>query len=250
MSDLRIDTPVPGIRVLTLTRAAKRNALSRDLIAALRAQVLAAEADGIRAVVITGEGKAFSAGADFSDLEGNAADEEFDTAMSALTSLLEDSRLISFAAINGPCIGAGLDLALACDFRVAASDAIFALPAVQMGILYNPKRLARILPMLGHGPALRLLLLAERLDRDAARDAGIVTHMADQAGEGAVVNAAILLAKRGASLPPNAQAAAKAFVDAFHGADFNEADWQARRMELLASEERGAALRQAREPKK
>lgn len=242
MSDLRIDTPHPGVRVLTLTRAARRNALSRALIADLRAAVIAAEAEGIRAVVIAGEGRGFSAGADFSDLQGDSSDEAFDAAMSGLTSVLEDSPMVSFAAVHGACIGAGLDLALACDFRVAAPDAVFALPAVQMGILYNPARLARVLPMLGHGAALRLLLLAERLDAAEAQAAGVVTHLA----EGGVVAAAVALAQRAALLPPMAQAAAKAFVDAFHGPDFNPADWQARRMALLASDERRAALRRAR----
>jgi len=248
MSDLRITDPQPGVRVLTLARPAKRNALSRSLIADLRAALEAAEAADIRAVVLAGEGKGFSAGADFSDLQGDASDQEFDASMSGLTGVLEDSPMISVAAIHGACIGAGLDLALACDFRVSTRDAVFALPAVQMGILYNPARLARVLPMFGHGAAMRLLVLAERLDATEAREAGIVTHLLPE-GE-APEAAAAALALRAASLPRQAQAAAKAFVDAFHGTDFNHAEWQARRMELLASEERCEALRRARGEKK
>lgn len=244
MSDLRITDPQPGVRVLTLARPAKRNALSRSLIADLRSALAAAEAEGIRAVVLAGEGKGFSAGADFADLQGDTSDLDYDDAMSGLTGLLEDSPIISFAAIHGACIGAGLDLALACDFRLASPDAVFALPAVQMGILYNPARLARVLPMLSHGAAMRLLLLADRLDATAAQAAGIVTHLLPE-GDGPEA-AAVALAVRAASLPPLAQAAAKAFVDAFHGTDFNQAEWHARRMQLLASDERRAALRNAR----
>lgn len=250
MADLRIDTPRDGIRLLTLSRGAKRNALSRGLIAALRQALRDAESDGARAVVIAGEGLAFSAGADFADLEGDASDEEFDAAMSGLTGALRESALISFAAINGACVGAGLDLALACDFRVAAPDAVFALPAVRMGILYNPGRLAQILPMLSRSAASRLLLLAERLDRDEARAGGIVTHVSDRAGEGAVVEAALDLAAAAAALPARAQGAAKAFVTSFMTPDFEAVDWQARRRELLASEERRHALLQARKPRK
>lgn len=244
MSDLRISDPQPGVRVLTLGRPAKRNALSLGLIGAIRAALGAAEAEGIRAVVLIGEGKGFSAGADFADLQGDASDLDYDAAMSGLTGLLEDSPMVSFAAIHGACIGAGLDLALACDFRLASPDAVFALPAVQMGILYNPTRLARVLPMLSHGAAMRLLLLADRLDATQAQAAGIVTHLLPE-GE-APETGAVALAVRAASLPPQAQAAAKAFVDAFHGTDFKQVEWQARRMELLASDERREALRRAR----
>lgn len=250
MADLRIETPQAGVRVLVMTRGAKRNALSRSLIGALQDQLRLAEAEGIRSVVIAGEGPAFSAGADFADLEGHAKDEAFDAAMSVLTSTLTESPMVSFAAINGPCVGAGLDLALACDFRVAAADAVFALPAVKMGILYNPRRLAQILPMLSQAAAMRLLLLAERLDRTEAQAAGIVTHVVDQAGGNRALDTAISLAGKAVALPPNAQRTAKAFVRAFQGTGCNEADWQARRMELLGSDERRKALRSAKELKK
>ena len=246
MADLRADTPEQAVRILTLARPGKRNALSRRLIASLRDHLREAEAEGVRALVITGEGATFSAGADFADLEGDASDEAFDAAMSELTAALRNSRIASFAAIDGPCVGAGLDLALACDFRVAGPDAGFSLPAVKMGILYNPRRLAQILPMLSHAAAVRLLLLAERLDRDEALCGGLATH---RAAEGETLATAMALAGRAAALPPLAQAAAKGFVTAFHAGDFDAADWQARRMELLASDERAEALRKAREPK-
>lgn len=249
-ADLRAETPRDGVRMLTLTRGARRNALSRHLIEALREQVREAGAEGMRSIVITGERPAFSAGADFADLGGDVSDEEFDAAMSGLTSALAESPMISVAAINGACVGAGLDLALACDFRVAAPDAVFALPAVQMGILYNPRRLAQLLPMMAPAAATRLLLLAERLDRDEAQAAGIVTHRAEQAGERAVVAVAVDLAGRAAALPPNAQTAAKEFLTAWRQPGFEATDWQARRLELLGSEERREALRKARTPRK
>lgn len=250
MADLRVETPREGIRLLMLSRSARRNALSRDLITALRRSLDDAAATRTRAVVIAGEGPAFSSGADFADLEGDLSDEQFDAEMSGLTGALRESALISFAAINGACVGAGLDLALACDFRVAAPDAFFALPAVRMGILYNPRTLAQILPMLSHSAASRLLLLAERLDRDEARAGGIVTHVSDRPGEGAVVETALDLAAAAAALPALAQGAAKAFTASFMGADFKASDWQAKRLELLASEERREALQQAKRSKK
>lgn len=250
MADLSVETCRDGVRLLALARAAKRNALSRDLIDTLCVAIRAAETDGVRAVVIAGEGPVFSAGADFADLEGDGSDEEFDAAMFGLTGRLRQSPMISFAAINGACIGAGFDLAMACDFRVAAPDAVFALPAVRMGILYNPRRLAQILPMLEHSAASRLLLLDERLDRDAATAGGIVTHVSDQPGDNAVVEAALGLAAGAAALPARAQSATKAFLISSSAPDFEASGWQAKRLELLASEERREALRQARESRK
>jgi enoyl-CoA hydratase len=250
MADLRVEILREGVHLLTLSRSARRNALSRELIATLRDRLHDAAAGRTRAVVIAGEGPTFSSGADIAGLEGDLSDEEFDTAMFGLTGALRESALISVAAINGACIGAGLDLALACDFRVAAPDAIFALPAVRMGILYNPQRLAQILPMLSCSAASRLLLLSERLDRDEAREGGIVTHVSDRVGEKAVIETALDLATSAARLPALAQGAAKAFVRSFMAPDFRVSDWQAKWLELLTSEERREALRQARRSRK
>ncbi|MGI6245403.1 MAG: enoyl-CoA hydratase/isomerase family protein [Pseudochelatococcus sp.] len=249
MDDLRIETPADGVRLLVLSRSARRNALSRSLIGALHGAVAAARAEGARAVVIAAEGPVFSAGADFADLDGSTADLAFDDAMSVLTASLRDSAVISIAAIDGACIGAGLDLALACDFRVATPGAVFALPAVRMGILYNPRRLAQILPMISRAAAARLLLLAERLDCAEAQLGGIVTHVTDRPGAEAARDRALALATAAAALPALAQDAAKAFAVSFESPDFKAADWEARRLTLLESDQRREALRQARTKK-
>ncbi len=246
MDDLRIETPAMGVRLLVLCRSARRNALSRDLIGRLHAGVAAAKAEGARAIVIAADGPAFSAGADFADLDGSVADLDFDAEMSGLTASLRDESLVSFAAISGACIGAGLDLALACDFRVAAPDAVFALPAVRMGILYNPKRLEQILPLMSHAIALRLLLLAERLDFADARAGGIVTHVTEQPGADAVRARALELAAAAVALPSQAQEAAKAFAASFGRPGFDAMDWEAWRRRLLDSDQRQEALQKAR----
>lgn len=250
MTDIRVEIPQSDVRVLVLSRPEKRNALSRRLIADLTSFVRVAQSEGVRAIVLAGSGGAFSAGADFSDLKGDASDMEFDTDMAALTSLIEQSPIVFFAAIDGACIGAGFDLAMACDFRVAGSDAVFALPPVKMGILYNPERLARHLHCIEHGAARRLLLLAERLNSDEAYKAGIVTHPAVQTANVTTVETAIMLARQAAALPGKAQAVAKAFTNALLGSDFDPRAWQEVRIELLSNEDRRDALRKARKPRK
>ncbi len=249
MGDLRVETPSAQVRLFTLSRAAKRNALSFELIAALREQLQQAEADGIRAVVIAGDGPTFSAGADFSQLKGDVSDLAFDDAMSELTSALMHGPLISFAAIRGGCVGAGLDLALACDFRIASPDAFFALPAARLGILYNPRRLSELESMLAAAIMRRLLVLAETLDCEEASRGGIVTHRAGS-GANAAVDAALEHASQAASLPPLAQRAGKAFLASRFRKEHEQADWQKLRMELLASDERKVALEKARTSRK
>ncbi|CAH1691289.1 Enoyl-CoA hydratase [Hyphomicrobiales bacterium] len=245
-ADLEVDIRDGQVAVLVLTRADKRNALSLVLIGALQAALERLEAEGLRAMVLAAEGSAFSSGADFSDLTGDGADEAYDAAMSGLTSALEASPVISVAAIHGPCVGAGLDLALACDFRLATEAASFSLPAVKMGILYNPARLATLAGRLSPGSLQRLLLLGERLDRNAAVAAGIVTHAHPGTKADAAVRGALELAKAAADLPPRAQIASKAFLKAMGREDYAPDVWQQRRMELLSSDERRAALRRAK----
>jgi enoyl-CoA hydratase len=245
MADLRIETPHALVRVLTLARSARRNALSLDLIGEIEAGLAGAERGGARAVVIAGEGPAFSAGADFADLAGDVSDVAFDAAMFSLTSRLAESPLVSFAAISGPCIGAGFDLAMACDFRVAAPDATFSLPPVRLGILYNPERLAQLARMLGEVTAKKMLLLAEPLDQRQALASGVATHAADQD----VRTAAIQLAILASGLPASAQRITKDFIRALRDPRFSSAEWQATRRELLGSEERREAFRSIRKPK-
>lgn len=244
MDELRVETPVSGVRLLTLFRPAKRNALSFELIRGLYEQLRQAEREGARALVIAAEGPTFSAGADFSQLKGDRSDLAFDDAMSELTAALMRSPLISFAAIHGGCIGAGIDLALACDFRVASSDAFFALPAVKLGILYNPRRLFELGCILTPSTLRRLLVLAETLNCDDAMRGGIVTHRSD--GGQTVLQTALDHASRAAQLPPRAQHAAKSFMAQQVRRSFEEEEWQRLRLELLASGERRMALQNAR----
>jgi len=119
-----------------------------------------------------------------------------------------------------------------------------------MGILYNPRRLLEIQPMMSAAILRRLLILAETLDCGEAAGSGIVTHVVEQGEADAALDAALAHAARAASLPPRAQHAAKAFIAAARQADYKEADWQALRLELLVSDERKAALRRARTSEK
>ena len=242
MSELIIEQPREQVRLLRMCRPARRNALSFEMIRALSEQVRVARKEGDRAIVIASEGGVFSAGADFSDLKGDLTDLEFDAQMFELTQAIRHSGLISFAAIQGGCIGAGLDLAMACDFRVAAPEAFFGLPSIQMGILYNPESLSLIMSSISPAVAKRMLLLGERIARDEAFVSGIVTHCSQGAGEQSALNLAIALAANSASLPCQAQVFTKEFIVAVERGDASTPIWQSKREALLVSDDRNAAL--------
>ncbi len=124
---LRVERPSPGVVVLTLALPERRNAMTEELTAAWTAQVGELAGDrSVRAVVVTGEGTAFCAGGDLSWIEAGGAEvDALRTKMRAfyLTWLsIRDLEVPVIAAVNGPAIGAGLCLALACDLRYASPD--------------------------------------------------------------------------------------------------------------------------------
>jgi enoyl-CoA hydratase/carnithine racemase len=141
---LRIDGPWDGIATLTLDRPERKNALSIELRDRL-ADVLDALAadDAVRVVVLTGEGDVFSAGFDLKEFEQAADDAEFGERLWASSDRYHRTvlqfPLPTVAAVNGPAIAGGFDLAVMCDIRVAARTARFSHPEVTFGdVVYSP----------------------------------------------------------------------------------------------------------------
>lgn len=123
MADVLIET-VGGVALLTINVPDRRNAITVDLAAHIEAAVTELSEDpSVCALVITGAGKAFCAGADRSLL--GAADESTLRSVYQAFSVVRASPMPTVAAVNGPAVGAGLNLALACDVRIAASSAVF-----------------------------------------------------------------------------------------------------------------------------
>jgi enoyl-CoA hydratase/carnithine racemase len=227
---------------LALDRPSRRNALSRELLESLHSALADAAAKKLRAAILTGVGHCFSAGADISELKGTAEDIAFDDALAEIVDLVRGAPFLAIAAIEGPCIGAALDLACACDARVAAPTAFFEMPAVRLGLLYNPAAIARLGRMLPAATVRRLLLLGERIEGSQALAAGIATHLAEEARTIAAANE---IARR-ATVNPCALLETKRFLGALEQGPIDLASWQAVRMELLASPERQAALATAK----
>jgi enoyl-CoA hydratase/carnithine racemase len=165
---------VEGVGWITLARPQVLNALDGQLAVELAAAVAAAEADPAAwVVVVTGEGRAFSSGMDRKALSAGAVGESFFRDWIRALNGLEDMGKLVIAAIRGYCLGGGLQLALACDLRLCAADAVLGLGATRHGLIPDGAvlRLARVV---GLGRAKELALLNDHLTPEQSLAMGLV----------------------------------------------------------------------------
>jgi 2-(1,2-epoxy-1,2-dihydrophenyl)acetyl-CoA isomerase len=184
----RIDTTL----VLTLNRAKRRNALSVELVRAI-VDAIESRDESIRAILITGAGSAFCAGGDLPDLAGIAEGGPIAVAdviygnFHRLVRAITGSPVPVIAAVNGPAMGAGLDLAMACDFRIAAEDAVLASSWVNVGLVPGMGGAFLLARAVGGTRAAEILLLGDRIPAQRAEAIGLVNSVvpADQLQKGA-----------------------------------------------------------------
>ncbi|KRC64174.1 enoyl-CoA hydratase [Aeromicrobium sp. Root236] len=162
------------VTVLELQREDRRNALNLELCRAIHAAVDDAVDGGARVIVVTGQGTAFCSGADLGGVYGP----EFLDALYGMLHHLAKLPVPLIAAVNGAAIGAGTQLAIACDLRVADERAKFGVPTARNGLAVDAWTIRTLSAIAGAGPARRLMLAAETFDRDTALGMGL----ADRAG--------------------------------------------------------------------
>ena len=177
---LVVTTTAAGIRWFELHRPDARNALNRELQAQLGEALTTAAVDrGVRALVVTGSGSAFSAGGDLSRFDDtDHTTFRFDS--HELTTVLQLPERIEkpvLAAINGVATGAGLQLAMACDLRIASDRARLLWREGLLGLLPSHGGITRLAAMVGLGRARDLVLGGGDLDAEAAQAAGLVTEV-------------------------------------------------------------------------
>lgn len=183
------------VGVATIDRQERRNALNADLCHDLRARLDPAR--DLRVVVITGAGTAFCAGADLVtrfEGEDRNAEDTLRPAFELLMDAIEGFPGPVIAAVNGPAIGAGMQMAVACDFRVVAPTATFAIPAARLGLVLSPANIQRLAQLVGPAMARDLLMTGRALDIDDADAAGLVHRRADDARAAALAWAGELAA--------------------------------------------------------
>lgn len=184
MTDLVLAERDGPVLILTLNRPDKRNALNAGLRAALK-QALAADREeaSTRAVVLTGAGdKAFAAGADIDELAARSAWEQrrFISPPHIYSAIATHPKPV-LAALNGHAMGAGLELAMACDVRIASSQAKFAQPEINLGIIPGGGGTQRLPRLVGLGRASRMVLTGEPIDAATALAWGLVDEVVEPA---------------------------------------------------------------------
>ncbi len=198
----------------TIDGEKRRNAISRAALAEFEQRVeRVSSGHGTRAVILTGAGdRAFCAGADLKERAGMSEVEvrNFLTQLGKVLRALERSDCVFIAAINGAALGGGTELALACDFRVAAPTAELGLTEVQLGIIPGGGGTQRLPRLVGPARAKDLILTGRRINAAEAFAIGLVQRLAP---EGRLLEVALGLAEQLGANAPLAVAAAKHAID-------------------------------------
>ncbi len=171
-----------SIAVVRFNRPAERNALSTPTLDKLDIMLSNLISDHkLNSIIFTGTGNVFSSGADIRELatlDVNRA-RHFSSKGQRLFQRIAKAPQLTIAAINGYCMGGGLDLALACDIRVAASSAVFAHPGARLGIITGWGGTQRLPRVIGKARALEFFITAQRMTSKEAQEIGLISRIGD-----------------------------------------------------------------------
>ena len=171
----------PGVLVVQVTRPAALNALNTETLRELHSVLREASGDpGVRVLVLTGEGeKAFIAGADILEMKGkdNREAVEFSKLGNEVAKLLELMPKPTIAAVNGFALGGGCEMAMACDFIVAAENAVFGQPEVGLGLIPGFGGTFRLMKLVGVARAKDLIFSGRRIKAGEALQMGLVSQV-------------------------------------------------------------------------
>ena len=216
-----LSTPAEGVALLTLNRPEARNALDQALRDALLERLDALEADpAVRAVVITGNDRAFVAGADIKAMADATPRSVAEGRGHLVWQSIARFTKPLVAAVRGYALGGGCELAMACDLIVAGDNAVFGQPEIKVGIMPGAGGVARLLRRVGRPRAMRLLLTGETISGRQAFDWGLAS---DAVADDRVLDRALALAAVIAALPAASVRAIKLAADQGDGAPLEQA---------------------------
>jgi enoyl-CoA hydratase/carnithine racemase len=163
-----------GLWRLVIQRPAKANSLTRAMLVTLAESVEAAGRGGARALILTGEGAVFSAGADLDEARaGLAIDPVWERLSGAMTAL----PCLTIAALNGTLAGGAFGMALACDLRIAVPEAKFFYPVMKLGFLPQPSDPPRLAALIGPSRARMVLMAGQRIGAEEALAWGLIDRI-------------------------------------------------------------------------
>ena len=177
---LRLDRPAPHVARLTIDNPQKRNALDHDILAGIA--TTARELDDARCLLLTAVGPVFSAGYDIGGLPGDEFAQSAETLVAhpfhAAIAALEAFPYPAVAALNGHAIGGGLELALTCDLRLAATGAKLGMPPAKLGLVYSHTGLRKFIDAIGVSRTRELFFTGRNVSAATALEWGMVTELA------------------------------------------------------------------------
>ena len=228
------------IAVIEFQRPEKMNTMTPQMAQKLCDALMAAESnENMRVVVITGQGKAFCTGSDLSErlsmkAKGSIIDGDFYLVLlRKAVSMIEKMKKPVIAAINGHAVGAGLEIALACDMRIASATAKLGLPEVKVGTIAGAGGTQRLSRLIGLGAALEIILTGELVEGTQAQSIGLVNKVVSSEQ---VVPAALAMAQTIACRAPlSVQASKLAVRKGFAMEMENALDLEAQYSRMLAT---------------
>ena len=177
---LLIDEPAPGVVRLTISNPDKRGALDHAILDGFASTMPKLDA---RCVIVTGEAATFSAGYDIGDLPDEVFADEAEKLVAhpfaAAIDAVDAYPYPTLAALNGHTIGGGLELALSCDLRIAASTIALGMPPAKLGLVYSHTGIRRFIDTIGAARTRELFLVGRRIDALTARSWGLVNDVAE-----------------------------------------------------------------------
>jgi enoyl-CoA hydratase/carnithine racemase len=177
--ELLLDRPADGVLRLTISNPAKRNALDQAILDAIAAVL--SDVESARVVLLTGAGGMFSSGYDIGDIPEDVFAQEAEALVAhpftAAIDALDACEIPTVAALPGHTIGGGLELALACDLRVAVDGILLGMPPAKLGLVYSHTGLRRFLNAIGAPRTRELFLTAHNIDARTALTWGLVNEV-------------------------------------------------------------------------
>ena len=173
---------IENLCLITINRPQKYNAISLATLSELeQALDQSANDNNVKVIAFTGEGKkAFASGSDFSEVKDRNLKKALEPIIQGLADKMEKTPKPIIAAINGVCMGGGLEVALGCDLRIATKNAIFATPEGKLGIIPGGGATARLPRIIGRSWGMEMLLMGESINAEKALKIGLVTRVVSQ----------------------------------------------------------------------
>jgi len=183
MDDLEVLYEVRDqLALITINRAEKHNAISLETLSQLQSAVSQAAEDAcVRVIAITGAGgRSFASGSDLNEVLDRDLKKAMEPIVQGLAEQLENLPIPTIAAIDGICMGGGLEVALGCDLRICTPHSRFATPEGKLGIIPGGGATARLPRIVGAGWAMEMMLMGEPINAERALEIGLVTRIIEQ----------------------------------------------------------------------